>query len=79
MSIDDASERRREIGQRVACWRVRCGLTRTSFADFCGRSLSWVDEVESGGLGLPHVPKSDQIGEVLNGSVEPLIGQVMRG
>lgn len=66
MSIDDASQRRREIGRRVARWRARCGLTRTQFADFCGRSLSLVDEVESGELGLPHMPIRDRVGEVLN-------------
>ncbi|MGH3692759.1 MAG: hypothetical protein ACRDRX_01935 [Pseudonocardiaceae bacterium] len=77
MSIDDASERWREIGWRVARWLARCGLTRTPFADFCRRSLSLLDEVESGELGLPHVPMRDRVGEVLNGYVEPLTGQVM--
>lgn len=70
--VDDAGERRREIGQRVARWRTRRGLTRRQFADFCGRSLSWVDKVESGERGLLRLPMLERVAEVLHVSVEAL-------
>ena len=72
MSLDDAYERRREIGRRVARWRGRRGLTRRQFANLCGRSLSWVDKVESGERGLLRLPMLERVAEVLHVSVETL-------
>ncbi|MGH3899628.1 MAG: helix-turn-helix domain-containing protein [Pseudonocardiaceae bacterium] len=72
MSIDDGSERRREIGRRVARWRARRNLTRQQFADLCGRSLSWVDKVESGERGLLRLPMLERVADVLHVSVETL-------
>ena len=72
MSIDDGSERRREIGRRVARWRARRGLTRRQFAELCGRSLSWVDKVESGERGLLRLPMLERVAEILHVSVEDL-------
>ncbi|MGH3721343.1 MAG: helix-turn-helix domain-containing protein [Pseudonocardiaceae bacterium] len=72
MSIDDASERRREIGRRVARWRARRGFTRGQFAELCDRSLSWVDKVESGERGLLRLPMLERVAEVLHVSVEDL-------
>ncbi|MGH4026615.1 MAG: helix-turn-helix domain-containing protein [Pseudonocardiaceae bacterium] len=69
---DDAYERRREIGRRVARWRARRGLNRRQFADLCGRSLSWVDKVESGERGLLRLPMLERVAEVLHVSVETL-------
>ncbi|MGH3828526.1 MAG: helix-turn-helix domain-containing protein [Pseudonocardiaceae bacterium] len=76
MSIDDASERRREIGRRVARWRVRRGFTRQQFADLCERSASWVDKVESGERGLLRLPMLERVAEVLHVSVETLADTV---
>ncbi|MBV9141027.1 MAG: helix-turn-helix domain-containing protein [Pseudonocardiales bacterium] len=70
--MDDASERRREIGRRVAQWRVRRGLSRGRFAELCERSLSWVDKVESGERGLLRLPMLERVAEVLHVSVETL-------
>jgi len=72
VALDDASERRREIGRRVARWRVRRGLTRRRFAELCERSLSWVDKVESGERGLLRLPMLERVAEVLHVSVEDL-------
>ena len=72
MSSDDASERRREIGRRVARWRARRGLTRRQFAELCDRSLSWVDKVESGERGLLRLPMLERVADVLHVSVEDL-------
>lgn len=72
VSSDDASERRREIGRRVARWRVRRGLTRRQFAELCERSLSWVDKVESGERGLLRLPMLERVAYVLYVSVKTL-------
>jgi transcriptional regulator with XRE-family HTH domain len=69
---DDASERRREIGRRVARWRTRRGITLGQFAELCDRSLSWVDKVESGERGLLRLPMLERVAEVLHVSVEDL-------
>jgi transcriptional regulator with XRE-family HTH domain len=70
--IDDGSERRREIGRRVAWWRARRNFTRQKFADLCDRSLSWVDKVESGERGLLRLPMLERVADVLHVSVETL-------
>jgi transcriptional regulator with XRE-family HTH domain len=72
VSGDDASERQREIGRRVARWRACRGLTRGRFAELCERSLSWVDKVESGERGLLRLPMLERVAEVLHVSVETL-------
>jgi transcriptional regulator with XRE-family HTH domain len=72
VSIDDGNERRREIGRRVARWRARRGLTRRQFAELCGRSLSWVDKVESGERGLLRLLMLERVAEVLHVSVDDL-------
>lgn len=72
MASPDAPERRREIGRRVAYWRGRRGLTRQQFADLVGRSVSWVDKVESGERALLRLPLIEQVAEVLHISVETL-------
>jgi len=71
-SINDTSGRQREIGRRVAWWRTRRSLTRRQFADLCGRSLSWVDKVESGERSLLRLPMLELVAEVLHISVETL-------
>ena len=68
----DASERRREVGRRVAAWRQRRGLTRRAFGDLCGRSVSWVDKVESGERALLRLPMLERVAEVLHIPVETL-------
>jgi transcriptional regulator with XRE-family HTH domain len=72
MSSPDAYQRRREIGRRVAYWRTRRGLTRQQFADRVGRSVSWVDKIESGERALLRLPLLEQVAEVLHVGVETL-------
>jgi transcriptional regulator with XRE-family HTH domain len=59
-------ERSREIGRRVGQWRVRRNLTRQQFADRVGRSLSWVDKVESGERALVRLPMLETVAEALD-------------
>ncbi|MCK2244197.1 MULTISPECIES: helix-turn-helix domain-containing protein [unclassified Crossiella] len=55
----------REIGRRLRYWRERRKLDRKRFADLMGRSLSWLDKVESGQRNLLRLPVIDQAAEVL--------------
>jgi transcriptional regulator with XRE-family HTH domain len=66
-------ERGREIGRRVAHWRGRRGLTRQQFADLVGRSVSWVDKVESGERALLRLPIIERVADVLRISPETLV------
>lgn len=74
MDDDDAVARRRDVGRRVALWRKRRGLTRTAFADLCGRSPSWVDKVERGERALDRLPMVERVATVLQVPVEALLG-----
>jgi len=66
MPVDDA------IGLRVARLRKRRGMTRQQFAGLCGRSVSWVDNVERGERGLVRLPLLEQVAEVLHVSIDVL-------
>lgn len=47
-------------------------MTRKVFGDLCGRSVSWVDKVESGERALLRLPMLERVAEVLNISVQTL-------
>jgi transcriptional regulator with XRE-family HTH domain len=72
MNSADMPERRRAVGRQVAYWRKRRNLTRQQLADQVGRSLSWVDKVESGERALLRLPLLEQVASVLQISVETL-------
>jgi transcriptional regulator with XRE-family HTH domain len=69
---EDDAQRRRDVGRRVAAWRRRRGLTRQAFADLCGRSLSWVDKIESGERALLRLPMLERVAEALSVTPEAL-------
>jgi len=73
MTDADSRERRREIGRRVAHWRNRRGLTRQQFADLVGRSISWVDKIESGERALLRLPVIERVAEALRVSPDTLV------
>lgn len=60
-----------EIGRQVRYWRKRRGMTRRQFADRCGRSVAWVDKIESGERALLRLPLLKIVAEVLG--VEPFV------
>ncbi|NJC70286.1 helix-turn-helix transcriptional regulator [Planosporangium thailandense] len=64
--------RNRDIGRRVSYWRSRRGLTRQQFADLVGRSMSWVDKVESGQRGLVRLPMLEAVADALQIDVAAL-------
>jgi transcriptional regulator with XRE-family HTH domain len=46
----------RQLGERIAYWRQRRGLTQKLFADRLGRSKSWVEKVEAGRRSADRLP-----------------------
>jgi len=64
--------RNRDIGRRVSYWRTRRGLTRQQFADLVGRSMSWVDKVETGQRGLVRLPMLEAVATALQVDVAAL-------
>jgi transcriptional regulator with XRE-family HTH domain len=65
----------RELGQRIAYWRRRRGLTQEIFADRLGRSKSWVEKVERGARSAGKLATLDLICEVLRIDLASLIGE----
>src|SRR5919205_205801 len=68
----DMDSRNRDIGRRVSYWRPRRGLTRQQFADLVGRSMSWVDKVETGQRGLVRLPMLETVASALQVDVTAL-------
>ncbi|NJC82685.1 helix-turn-helix domain-containing protein [Planosporangium mesophilum] len=64
--------RNRDIGRRVSYWRARRGLTRQQFGDLVGRSISWVDKVETGQRGLVRLPMLEAVASALQIDVAAL-------
>lgn len=61
-----------QIGARVRYWRLRRGLNRQQFALRVGRSVSWLEKVESGERALVRLPMLEQVAEALGVTVEAL-------
>ncbi|MEU7914405.1 helix-turn-helix domain-containing protein [Microbispora bryophytorum] len=65
----------RELGQRVAYWRRRRGLTQQILADRLGRSISWLRKVEAGVRSADRLSVLDSLCEALNVDLQTLIGE----
>ncbi|MEU6408257.1 helix-turn-helix transcriptional regulator [Microbispora sp. NPDC046933] len=65
----------RELGQRVAYWRRRRGLTQQILADRLGRSVSWLRKVESGVRSADRLSILDSLCEALNVDLQTLVGE----
>ncbi|MFF0775305.1 helix-turn-helix domain-containing protein [Nonomuraea wenchangensis] len=65
----------RELGQRVAYWRRRRGLTQRILADRLGRSVSWLRKVDSGVRNADRLSVLDSLCEALNVDLQTLIGE----
>jgi transcriptional regulator with XRE-family HTH domain len=65
-----------EIGQRIAYWRKRRGLTRPDFAARVGRSVSWVDKIEAGERPLVRLPMLERVAAALGVEVRVLTDAV---
>lgn len=64
------------VGQRVRYWRLRRGLKQHQFAERVGRSVSWVEKVESGQRTLDRLPMLEKVAEVLGVTVQALTDPV---
>jgi transcriptional regulator with XRE-family HTH domain len=65
----------RELGQRIAYWRRRRGLTQVIFADRLGRSQSLVVKIESGVRSAGRLSTLDLICEILRIDLSTLLGE----
>lgn len=64
------------VGQRVRYWRLRRGLDKRQFADRVGRSVSWVEKIESGERTLDRIPVLENVAKVLGITVQALTNPV---
>lgn len=62
-----------DIARRIAYWRRRRGLTMRQFGDLVGRSVSWVEKVESGEREVVRLPMLELIAQALQINVRALI------
>jgi transcriptional regulator with XRE-family HTH domain len=60
----------RAVGRRVRYWGLRRNLDRQRFADMVGRSMSWLDKIESGERNVQRLPMLDRVAEALG--VDPV-------
>jgi transcriptional regulator with XRE-family HTH domain len=61
------------IGQRVAFYRRRRGLTQVALADLVGRTLSWVEKVENGRAPLDRISVVRDLARALDISLHDLL------
>lgn len=60
-------------GQRVAYYRKRRGITQDALAGLVGRTVSWVEKIESGRAPLDRVSTLAQVAKVLDLSIYDLL------
>lgn len=60
-------------GERVAYYRKRRGMTQETLAGLVGRTVSWVEKIESGRAALDRVSTLAQVAKVLDLSVYDLL------
>ncbi len=53
-------------GQRVAYYRRRRGMSQTVLAELVGKTLSWIEKIESGRANLQTLPNIARLAEVLD-------------
>jgi transcriptional regulator with XRE-family HTH domain len=63
------------IGERIAYWRQRRGLTQRVLADLIGRSESWLSQVERGIRSVDRMSVMLDLASVLHVKVTDLTGQ----
>jgi transcriptional regulator with XRE-family HTH domain len=63
------------IGERIAYWRQRRGLTQRILADLIGRSESWLSQVERGIRSVDRMSVMLDLASVLHVKVTDLTGQ----
>ena len=66
-------DRELSIGQRVAFYRRRRGLTQVALAGLVGRTLSWVEKVENGRAALDRISVVRDLASALDVSLHDLL------
>jgi transcriptional regulator with XRE-family HTH domain len=61
------------IGERVAFYRRRRGLTQVALAGLVGRTLSWVEKVENGRAALDRISVVRDLARALDVSLHDLL------
>ena len=69
----DEQQQRRQMADTVMYWVRRRGLTRQVFADWLGKSLSWVDKIRNGDRQLDGLSVLRRIAQVLDIPLQLLI------
>jgi len=62
------------VGERIAIYRRRRGLSQLALANMIGRSESWLSQVERGIRHVDRVSVLIRLAQVLKVTVEDLIG-----
>jgi len=63
------------VGERIAIYRRRRGLSQLALANMIGRSEAWLSQVERGIRHVDRVSVLIRLAQVLKVTVEDLIGQ----
>lgn len=63
------------VGERVAFYRARRGLTQTQLANLVGRRTDWLSKIERGERQLRNVELLTELGRALRVSLTDLMGQ----
>jgi len=63
------------IGQRIAFYRARRGLTQTQLSNLVGRRTDWLSKIERGERSLRNIEVMTEIARVLRISLTDLMGQ----
>src|ERR1700728_974354 len=64
-----------QVGERIAYYRKRLGLSQTEFAGLIDRSESWVSQVERGVRAIDRLSVLQMVADKLNVSVAELRGE----
>lgn len=62
------------VGERVAFYRARRGLTQTQLANLVGRRTDWLSKIERGERQLRNVELLSELARVLRVSLTDLMG-----
>ncbi|GAA4855332.1 helix-turn-helix domain-containing protein [Pseudonocardia benzenivorans] len=63
------------VGERIAFYRARRGLTQTQLANLVGRKIDWLSKIERGERQLRNVELLAEVAKVLRISLTDLVGQ----
>ena len=66
------------VGERIAIYRLRLGLSQTVLAGLIGRSVSWLSQVEPGTRAVDRMSVLIDLSRVLKVDIAELTGTALR-